>query len=588
MHGGILPPQTAGPAFAAMAVLWSAMKVMPGGGRDSPEPQGVADRPLLSVDGLRATVNAGDRRVQVLREVTFELEPNATVGLTGPSGAGKTSVALAILGLLPGGQASLESGSVRLAGRELIGLSQSEYRKVRGREIGMVFQDPRMALTPVHRVGRLLGETIGAHFGWPRERIRDRTLKLLGEVGFPEPGAIASAFPLELSGGMQQRVAIALALAADPRVLILDEPTSALDAIATAEILDLIGRIGESREISVLLISHEPDVIDRMADRIVRIERGRVVDQSLVAGPGAEVDRGTGSGVDAGPGIGVDGALDAGAGRPRASAAPAEADALVETASSPVIARPSLEVRNLSASYGDRGDAPVIDGVTFSIGSGEVLGLVGQSGSGKTTVARCVLRLLSPSAGEIRLNGTDIAGLGERQLRPFRPLVSAVFQSPAASLNPRKRVGRIIEAPLIGAGLRDRSERHSRVAAALKSVDLEPTLLERRPGELSGGQQQRVALARALVSEPQVLVCDEPFTALDHPLRDRLVRLLIDLQKRHGLACLFIAHDLDVVERIADRIAVMKEGRIIEAAPTAEILHSPVEDFTRNLLRARL
>lgn len=536
------------------------MKVMPGGDRGDTEPGIVCGAAVLSVEGLRVSIDNGDRPVEVLSDVSFELERSTTLGLTGPSGAGKTSVALTILGLLPGGQSSIVAGSIRLSGRELTGLSESEYRKIRGRRIGMIFQDPRTALTPVHRVGRLVGETLRAHFNWPSERVRDRTRELLREVGFSDPERVANAFPLELSGGMQQRVAIALALAADPAVLIADEPTSALDAIATAEILDLLRRLREEREISVLLISHEPEVVARMADRTVRIENGRMGRRAVTTDPAAgastKAQRSTRTKVPAPPHPGLPSAA------------------------------PTLEVRDLTAGYLDRSAEPVVTGVGFSIAAGEILGMVGQSGSGKTTVARCVLRLMTPSEGEIRLSGTDIATLDERQLRPFRPLVSAVFQNPGSSLNPRHRIGRIVEAPLIGSGVRERSERRARVAWALDAVDLAPDLAERRPGELSGGQQQRAALARALVSEPRVLVCDEPFTALDLPLRDRLVELLVEIQERRGLACLFIAHDLDVIARIAHRVAVMKDGRIIESGPTRKVIDSPTQPFTQRLVRS--
>lgn len=547
-------------AAVAMDGTVVAMKAMPGGDRGSPELQGVHERPILSVEGLRATIDAGYRQVEVLRDVTFDLHPNSTLGLIGPSGAGKTSVALAILGLLPGGQDSIAAGSIRLSGRDLTGLGESEYRQIRGRRIGMIFQDPQTALTPVHRIGRLIGETLRAHFNWSSERVRDRTRELLGDVGFSDPERVANAFPLELSGGMQQRVAIALALAADPAVLIADEPTSALDAIATAEILDLLRRLREEREISVLLISHEPEVVARMADRTVRIENGRMgrrpVTTDSAVGASTKAQRSTRAKVSAPPHPGLPSAA------------------------------PVLEVRDLTAGYPDRSAEPVVTGVGFSVAAGEILGMVGQSGSGKTTVARCVLRLMTPSEGEIRLSGTDIATLDERQLRPFRPLVSAVFQNPGSSLNPRHRIGRIVEAPLIGSGVRDRSERRARVAWALDAVDLAPELAGRRPGELSGGQQQRAALARALVSEPRVLVCDEPFTSLDLPLRDRLVELLVDIQERRGLACLFIAHDLDVIARIAHRVAVMKDGRIIESGPAREVIDRPSQPFTQRLVRS--
>ncbi len=506
----------------------------------------------LTVEDLWVSVDSGVRRHDLIRGLGLKLEAGTTLGLLGPSGAGKTVTALSILGLPPGGRESIRKGSIRLGDLELTTLREAEYRRLRGAEIGMVFQDPGAALTPVHRIGRLLVDTLRAHFDLGRDEATERALGLLAEVGFPDPALTSQAYVHELSGGMRQRVMIALALAGEPSVLIADEPTSALDAIAQDEILGLIESIRSRRSLSILLISHDPHVIGRMADRTVAIEAG------------------------AARAAGEPPARPLTARKPRKETQPETSDPSAE---------PVLELKSLYATYPKRPEWAIAD-ISLSVARGEMLGLVGESGCGKTTLARCSLRIMDPSAGQILLGGTDISSLTQRELRPLRRRISAVFQNPGSSLNPRHSVARILEAPLAAHRIGDRAARKRRVGTALDSVGLARGLLERRPRELSGGQQQRVALARALVIEPEVLICDEPFTALDIPLRDQLTDLLLELQAQHRLACLFIAHDLDVIRQIAGRVAVMRHGRIIETGSTAAVLDSPAHRFTRELVKA--
>lgn len=506
------------------------------------------------VEGLRVSVRRGDERADLVRGASFVLPQNATVGLIGPSGSGKTTVAMAILGLPPGGRQAIIGGSIRLGDRELTALTEAEYRSIRGPEIGMVFQDPGSALTPVHRVGRLLADSLLAHRPLTGDQIAERIHSLLGEVGFPDPDRTARAYLHQLSGGMRQRVAIALALVSEPAILIADEPTSSLDAIGTDEILGLIEEIRSRREISILLISHEPQVIDRLAGRTIEMNEGRI-------------------GL---PGIGV---LEHDRNRAGKRARAARGLATGRTDEF------ALELRNLCVAYPEsEGRTQAITDVSLAIRPGETLGLVGESGAGKTTIARAALRLIDPLSGQILLGGVDIAKLNQRYLRPLRPRISAVFQHPASSLNPRQRIAQIVSTPLKAQGIRDRRERMRLAREALAAVDLPATMAGRLPHELSGGQQQRVALARALVSRPHVLICDEPFTALDHPLREQLTELLTRLQDDLGVACLFIAHNLELVGRIADRVAVMREGKIIESGTTREILTRPVESFTQRLV----
>lgn len=500
----------------------------------------------LSIEDLWVSIGTGPRRTDVIRGLDLELPASSTVGLLGPSGAGKTITALSILGLLPGGRDSIRRGSIRLGELELTTLSEDGYRRLRGREIAIVFQDPGVALTPVLRIGALLAETLETHFDLGKGEAGDRTRRLLTEVGFRDPDKAAVSFVHELSGGMRQRAMIALALAGEPSVLIADEPTSALDAIAQDEILGLLESIRDRRRISILLISHDSHVIERMADRTVTIEAGQVTGSRSLDPP-----------------------------------SPAE------TRLTPRTRRPStpaLELRNVSAGYGP--DEPALNDVSLELRRGEILGLVGESGSGKTTLARCALRLIEPAEGQILLDGTDLLPLSRRALRRLRPQISAVFQNPGSSLNPARTIARILEAPLVAHRIGGKTDRRRRIGETLESVELDPGILGRRPDELSGGQQQRVALARALVTDPQVLICDEPFTALDLPLREQLTRLLLGLQDRRRLACLFIAHDLDAVGRIADRVGVMKDGRIVEVGPTASVLTDPAQPITRRLVEA--
>lgn len=544
------------------------------------------------VEDLWVTVGSGPGRRDLIRGLDLDLEPDTTLGLLGPSGAGKTVTALSILGLPPGGRDSIRKGSIRLGDLELTTLREAEYRRIRGAEIAMVFQDPGAALTPVHRIGRLVTDTLRAHFEIGADEAEGRALGLLSEVGFRDPAAAGRAFIQELSGGMRQRAMIALALAAEPSVLIADEPTSALDAIAQDEILRLLDAVRSRRSLSILLISHDPYVIDRMADRTVTIEDGALAARPRPASPAPPARE-----ADLEPA-----ALSCEA-EPEAAAPSREAEPGSEAPPSGREAPPpgpALELRNLCAAYprrsgwtwrggADGPDGPaeqVLTDVSLRVMPREILGLVGESGCGKTTLARCALRILDPSRGQILLEGNDISSVGQRELRPLRRRMAAVFQNPGSSLNPRHDVARILESPLVANRIGDRAARRRKARGALDSVGLDESFLERRPSELSGGQKQRVALARALVVEPRVLICDEPFTALDLPLRGQLTELLLALQRRHRLACLFIAHDLEVIGRIADRVAVMRNGRIIESGPAATVLGSPAHRFTRELIAA--
>lgn len=524
-----------------------------------------AVNPNLQVEGLTVSVHGDEPESRLINDISFTVGRNETVGLLGPSGSGKTTVALAILGLPPGGGSSSISGSIRLAGRELTPLTEPEYRSIRGPEIGMVFQDPTGTLIPTYRVSRLIADTLLAHQKLSRSQVTEKVRSLLAEVGFDDPDRIARSFPQQLSGGMSQRVAIALALANEPNLLIADEPTSSLDVIATDEVLTSIEAIRDRRDISILFISHEPTVVDRMTHRTIEIDHGRIVSPSNATPQ-------TVQSVEA----------------PPPPADPDRTGSRTAFTSQPASRSPTdfaLELRNVSAAYsGASGQRQAATDVTLVIRPGETLGLVGANGAGKTTVARAALRLLEPQSGQILWGGVYTTTLSQDKLRPLRSQISAVLQHPAASLNPRQQVARIVATPLIAQGVGDRSQREKLVREALALVELPTSLASRMPRELSGGQQQRVALARAIVNRPRVLICDEPFTALDHPLREQLTDLLIRLQSDLGLACLFIDHDFNLVTHISDWIAVMQDGRIVETEATGEILTRPTESSTRRMV----
>lgn len=521
---------------------------------------------MLTVENLQVSITTRAAVVEAVRDVSFRLEARSTLGLLGSSGSGKSVTGLSLLGLPPGGRHSMVRGSIKFDGTELTELSESELRDMRGGRIAMVFQDPSAALTPVHRVGRLLDDTVRAHHQLPASEVRTRTLRLLEEVGLPDPEAAAGAYVQELSGGMKQRVMIAIALAGEPSVLIADEPTSALDAIAQDQILELIESIQRDRGLSVLLISHDLGAMARLADRIAVIDSGRTVEEAgtddLLSNPQHPVTRAllesqrTGT-VRIGP-----------------------------TALNPESRSvPALQLSDLALTYPSHAQ-PAVRDASLTIAPGEVLGLVGESGCGKTTLAKCVLRILEPTGGRVEIGGDDVTHLSDRKLRPLRDQIGAVFQSPGASLNPKHTVSRILQAPLRARGNDGRAERLARAIRILESVDLDREHLDRLPAQLSGGQQQRVALARALITEPRLLICDEPFTALDVSLQNQMAALLKKVQVEFNLACLLIAHDLNVIGQVADRVAVMHQGRIVETGETEATLNNPREEFTRRLVEA--
>ena len=533
--------------------------------------------PLLSIRDLSISYTTRGRTFEAVRGAGLDVRPGEVVALVGESGSGKTTIARAIMSMLAP-QASITGGSIIYEGRELIGLGASEYDRVRGRSIGWIPQDPMVSLNPLHRVGRQVAEPLRIHGLASAREAETRAVGLLDRVGIQHPEARAHQYPHELSGGMRQRVLIAGALAAEPRLIIADEPTTALDVTVQKRILDDIERLRASAGISVLLITHDLAVAAERAHRVIVLRHGEIVEQGaareVLARPQHAYTK-----------LLLESAPSLSHGRRRHVPASARAQATDAPGGEPLIVAEGVSKSFTVA--GPRGLAHRVDAVadvSLEIHAGQTLGLVGESGSGKSTLSRVLLGLVAPSSGRALVEGKDIAGFDRRQERQFRRVLQPVYQNPYASLNPRFSVAEIIGEPLLGFGLGDRIERERRVLELLDQVKLPRALAERRTSELSGGQRQRVAIARALAPRPRLIVCDEPVSALDVSVQSQILDLLSELQETHGLSYLFISHDLAVVGQVADRVAVMKDGAIVESGPAADVFARPTHDYTRLLL----
>ena len=614
-----------------------------GGPGEAPSPPG----PLMEVSDLAISIPTESGTIEAVRSISLAIEAGETLGIVGESGSGKTMLALSMLGLLPA--AARVSGSIRLDGAELLDGGESQWRSVRGDRIAMVFQDPMTALNPMYQVGWQVAECVRLHRKARRGAAWQRAVELLGAVGLPEPARIARRYPHELSGGMRQRVVIAMAIANEPELLIADEPTTALDVTVQAQILDLLAAIRAETSAAMILISHDLGVVAGVADRVLVMYAGKAVEvgpvDDVFASPRmpytagllaslptldgrrerlASIPGTPPSGIGYGPGCAF---------APRCPKAAAEcaeqppflsvgtghmaachfaaADALVaagEPGAAPHFGSQALReeeqdsradharddivltVRDLTKHFRVRGTGfrdvstiQAVSGVDLDLRAGRCLALVGESGCGKSTLARLLLRLEEPTSGSITLHGRELTTLGDEELRAIRRQIQMVFQDPYSSLNPRLSVGEIVGEPLIVHKVPDRAER---IRALLTSVGLDPASGVRFPGEFSGGQRQRIGIARALALGPQTIVLDEPVSALDVSIQASVLNLLRDLQRKQNMAYLFIAHDLAVVRQVADDVAVMYLGVIVERGPADQIYSRPAHPYTTALLSA--
>jgi peptide/nickel transport system ATP-binding protein len=533
----------------------------------SSHPSSAAAVPLLQVRNLTVPLPGGERP-HAVRDVSFDVARGEILCIVGESGSGKSISAGAIMGLLPH-HLTPERGEILFEGTNLLRLSENEMLARRGRQIGMVFQEPMSALNPLMRVGEQIAEVMAAHGTHPGPARRQRVLDLLDLVGLPDPATIQHVYPFRLSGGQRQRVVIAMALALEPALLIADEPTTALDVTTQAQILALIKRIQTSMGMGVMFITHDFGVVADIADRIAVMEQGVLVEQ----GRASEV-------LDA-PRHPYTRRLIASVPTGRS----AQRGVVGEDA-------PLLAVRNLTKTYTTSGGpfrpkrvVHAVRDVSFEVRRGEALGIVGESGSGKSTIGKCLLKLQGIDDGEIVFDGRDIAPLSQGAFRPQRHRLQMIFQDPFASLNPRQTVGRILTDGPVARG-EPRAEAMARSRTLLDLVGLPASALDRYPHEFSGGQRQRVGVARALALQPDLIVADESVSALDVSVQAQVLALLQDLQRRLGVAMVFITHDLRVAAEVCQWIAVMHRGCLVEYGPSAEVLSAPREDYTRRLIEA--
>lgn len=588
--------------------------------------------PVIEIENLRTVFHTENGTVKVVHDVSLAINSGRTLGILGESGSGKSVTALSIMRLLPE-TAKIETGRIALLGRDLVGLPEPQMRRVRGREISMVFQEPMTSLNPILTIGKQIMEAILLHQNATRALAREKTLDLMREVGIREPEMRVDNYPHQMSGGERQRVMIAIALSCNPKLLIADEPTTALDVTTQAQVLDILRRLRDHRQMSILFITHDLGVLAEIADDVVVLRDGRIVE----TGPIAEVfshpqhaytkgllacrprldsnpDRlltisdfmktveahqtKTAAGtVDSEVLLGI-----AQGDRKRLLHPRSELEAMEYPANRddrqnfvPEGTAPLLEVKNLKVHFPlgqglftrNAERVKAVDGVDFRVYRGQTLGLVGESGCGKTTIGRALLRLVAPTAGEVVFDARNFAAVRGGGLRNMRRRMQIIFQDPFSSLNPRMTVESMLTEPMAIHGLgASKKDRRDRAIALLDEVDLSPDFLRRYPHEFSGGQRQRICIARALSVEPELIICDECVSSLDVSVQAQVLNLLNDLKRRRLLTYIFISHDLSVVKFMADMMAVMKQGRFVDFGPSESIYRNPRSSYTKKLIAA--
>jgi microcin C transport system ATP-binding protein len=521
---------------------------------------------LLEVRNLAVAFRQDGRRIEAVKGVSFTVAKGETLALVGESGSGKSVTALSTVGLL--GDNAEVSGSITYGGRQMVGVSEAELRRVRGNEISFIFQEPMTSLNPLHTIEKQLSESLALHQALSGQAARDRIVELLTKVGIRDPESRLGAYPHQLSGGQRQRVMIAMALANGPELLVADEPTTALDVTIQAQILDLLADLKRSEGLSLLFITHDLGIVRRIADRVCVMQGGEIVEQ----GPTAEIF--------ANPQHPYTQKLLAAEAKGIPVPVPADAREVVSTEGLRVwfpIQR-GLMRRTV-------GHVKAVNAVTLSVRTGETLGIVGESGSGKTTVALAILRL-TPSDGPVLFLGQDLRGRKSAEMRALRREMQVVFQDPYGSLSPRMTVEQIISEGLGVHGVEPGRNRTDMVADIMREVGLDPATMARYPHEFSGGQRQRIAIARAMILRPKLVVLDEPTSALDMTVQVQIVDLLRGLQQKWGLAYIFISHDLRVIRAMAHKVMVMQNGDVVESGPSADVFTDPKSDYTKALMAA--
>ncbi|EXB12065.1 nickel import ATP-binding protein NikE [Acinetobacter baumannii 1397084] len=559
--------------------------------------------PLLHIENLRVSFKGEDKQyIETVKGISFDIPTNTTVALVGESGSGKSVTSLATMGLLPVGQSKIdEKSKIIFEGKDLLGLSRTEMRKICGKDIAMIFQEPMSSLNPVFTVGNQIAEVLCLHMGMSRKQARQRVLELLKEVGIPSPETKIDAYPNQLSGGQQQRVMIAMAIACQPKLLIADEPTTALDVTIQKQIIDLLESLRQRRQMSMLFITHDLALVGEIADQVIVMRHGEIREQ----GTAEQV-------LEQPKDVYTRALLYC---RPQMSQRPyrlpvtsdfmrQENNILVEQ-SFDVSEIPErkrglngdehiiLEVKDLKKSFYSRKglfgkeEFQAVKGVSFKLAKGKTLGLVGESGSGKTTVGLLLMRLHQASGGQALIEGKDILSLTEKEFAKYQRKIQIIFQNPYASLNPRFTIGQILLEPMQIHGIgKDDAERKQIALGLLERVNLPEQAYYRYPHEFSGGQRQRIAIARCLTLKPEILICDESVSALDVSVQAQVLNLLQDLQDEFGLSYIFISHDLSVVKYISDQVMVMNHGEVVEIANSDELYAHPQHDYTKRLLQA--
>ncbi|MGI9499627.1 MAG: dipeptide ABC transporter ATP-binding protein [Geminicoccaceae bacterium] len=524
--------------------------------------------PVLDIKGLTVSLPKGADRDNAIEEIDIQVFPKEIVCVVGESGSGKSVTAHTVMGLLPKGELSPIAGRINLANEPLLEKSPAELRDLRGARMSMIFQEPFTALNPVVRVGQQIEEVLKIHTDMSADARRARVLEVMDDVRLPDPEQLIDTFPHQLSGGQRQRIMIAAALALEPALLIADEPTTALDVTTQAQILTLIKDIQASHDTGVLFITHDFGVVAEIADRVIVMQNGRVV------------EAGAASGVLTAPEHPYTQML--------IGSVPSLTPKLRDDATDDMTV---LATRNLEKTYRSSGlfqktrEVRAAANVNISLQKGKTLGIVGESGSGKSTVARCIVRLIDPTAGSILVDSEDIAALPVSKLHDYRRKVQIVFQDPYRSLNPRRTVGQsIVEGPM-NFGL-DQADAWTRARELMALVGLDPNVLDRLPHQFSGGQRQRICIARTLAMQPDILIADEAVSALDVSVQAQVLDLLDEIRERFNLAMLFITHDLRVAAQVCDRIAVMYQGEVVEQGPASTVFSAPSHAYTKALFEA--